>query len=242
MFSSVCRGFVFVQVLHCHCSVESNSDRKHILINHEVGGVQRMHSLHGLVADSNHEECPWKSLRIERKILGAHYWSTDPHIALPEHGLCHFSGVMVHPFMIDSCWIWTELGLHEVNGGGAAVDGGMHFYDLFDPLHKIWQTFSCQAPEGTTEGYGLWNDIVSITSIHKCDRNHCSLEGINFPGDKLLKADDSTGSREDGVDGMMWACSVPTFSSECSQKSATCCKKWPWSGGNSTYRKAWINM
>jgi len=38
---------------------------------------------------------------------------------------------------------------------------------LFDPLHKIRKAFCCQAPEGTTEGYFLRNDIVSITSFHE---------------------------------------------------------------------------
>lgn len=47
-----------------------------------------------------------------------------------------------------------------------------------------------------------------------------SLKRISFPGYDLLEADDGRGCSEDGVNGVVWACSMTTLPSDRCKKPA----------------------
>lgn len=155
--------------------MEGSSYRQNVLIYHEVRGVERMHCLlHALVADSDHEERPCKLLRVEGEILGAHHLGAYTHLVLPKHGLCHFSGVTVHPFVVHGGWVRAELLLHEVDGGGAAVDGGMTFYDLRLEVYK-YIIFVCCLKSG----------LIHCTTHWWRNRYECFLHRYGYLFDPL---------------------------------------------------------
>jgi hypothetical protein len=125
------RKCVLVQVLHGDGRVQGGSYRKHILVDDEVWGVQRVHLPHGrLVADADHEERRREPLRVEGEVLAAHERGAHLDAVFPEHVHGHGPGVAVHPFVVHGGRVRDAFLLHEVDGGGAPVHGRVRFDDL----------------------------------------------------------------------------------------------------------------
>jgi len=71
---------------------------------------------------------------------------------------------------------------------------------------------------------------------------YCTMEGIDFTSNDLLKTEDCSGCNHNRVDGFMGHCSLTTFPMNGCQESTCCCSDGSWPRCNNAYWKCWVHM